>query len=501
MSMNSIRYVCLSDLHLGEEDSVLSNLQPATSIVDVTHSSPAMDCLVQCLRELVRKASGKAKPTLILTGDVLELALCEVNVAAMVFRRFLEGIMPTKRSDQLFERIIVIPGNHDHHLWELAREPQYVDFLARNNFVEPFPKQWHTTDLFWDPAGKPVESQFLTRLIQSYPHLSKMAVYIAYPALGLLNEDASKCIIFDHGHFTEWIYWLMSDVRQMFFPWTKPPADVWDLEAENFAWIDFFWSALGRSGDVGVGLETIYEKLGDKEAFAEIKENLAESLASKMGWSITDYLERKAVENVVDYLLERFGSRERSVSKDHLTDEGRKGLFRYIQGPIRRYIADRLIARRLGVDNVPYELKTPQMLADEKVPETTFVYGHTHKPFCDYEDFQGFDQWVDVYNTGGWIVDSLKPEACYGASIALVDEELNTTTVRMFQQTDTDAVSPVAVEEAPRGFRTPNPFHTQISNLINPNAAPWSDFSEIVANALALRRRHLRQRVYTRLRP
>jgi hypothetical protein len=499
--MPDIRYVCISDLHLGEEDSVLTNLQTASSTVDASKPSPAMEHLVECLRDLIKKASGKTKPTLILNGDVLELALCELHVSTMVFRRFLELVLPAKGTERLFEHVIVIPGNHDHHLWEMARETQYVDFLDRRKFLEPLPKQWHTTDLFWDPTANPVESQFLTRLVRSYSHLNNMAVHVGYPALGLLNKSGTKCIIFDHGHFTEWIYWLMSDVRQMFFPWTHEPLDVWDVEAEQFAWIDFFWSALGRSGEVGVGLETIYEKLQDTKAFEELKVNLAQSLASKMGWGITDYLERKALEKLIDYLLNRFGERERSAIGCPLSEEGRKGLFHYLEGPIRRYIADRLIARRINKNNVPHELRTPETLAVEEVPEVVFVYGHTHKPFCDYEDFHGYSHWVDVYNTGGWIVDCLNPDPCYGASIVLVDEDLNTTSIRMYQQTQADEVSPVLVEEAPRGFRDKNPFHQRIRGLIDPANQPWRGFSEAVANALTVRRRHLRQRVYTRLRP
>jgi hypothetical protein len=34
--MPDIRYVCISDLHFGEEDSVLTNLQTASSAVDTS---------------------------------------------------------------------------------------------------------------------------------------------------------------------------------------------------------------------------------------------------------------------------------------------------------------------------------------------------------------------------------------------------------------------------------------------------------------------------------
>jgi len=418
----------------------------------------------------------------------------------MVFQRFLELILPPDPAKRLFEHLIVIPGNHDHHLWEMARETQYVEFVARNNLFRTLPRQWHTTDLFWSPKANPVESDFLTLMLRSYPHLTDMAVHIAYPALGLLHESGSKCVIFDHGHFTEWIYWLMSDVRKWFFPWTQEPLDIWNVEGENFAWVDFAWSVLGRSGGVGVGLETIYEKLQDKKAFEELKVNLAQSLSSKIGWSVTDTLERQALEMLFDYLLGQFGKTERAATECPLSEEGITSLYRYVEGPIRRYIAERLIARRLNQNNVSPDLLTEEKLAAMQLPEVVFVYGHTHKPFCDYEDFHGYSHWVDVYNTGGWIVDGLDPDPCYGASIVLVDEEMNVTSVNMYQQTQTDAVSGVIVEEAPRGFRAENAFHQRISSLIEPDRDPWKTFSDTVARALQIRRKHLRKRVYSKLR-
>ena len=73
---------------------------------------------------------------MILLGDILELALADDNVAAMVFWRFLDLAMPPGR--ELFEKIIYIPGNHDHHLWESARETQYVlNYLAKTTPNDP----------------------------------------------------------------------------------------------------------------------------------------------------------------------------------------------------------------------------------------------------------------------------------------------------------------------------------------------------------------------------
>ena len=68
--------------------------------------------------------------------------------------------------------------------------------------------------------------------------------------------------------------------------------------------------------------------------------------------------------------------------------------------------------------------------------EVTLVFGHTHKPFQkDMKDFTGYPRWVNVYNTGGWVVETVFPEPVHGAAVVLVDEELNATSLRMYNVT------------------------------------------------------------------
>jgi len=115
--MPDIRYVCMSDMHLGAQNSLLTNLTPNNLSNDTSVSSPVLTSLVECLRTLIGQNEGKEKPSLILAGDVLELALTTENIAAMAFERFIELIFP-KDGEPLFKEIFYLPGNHDHHLWE-----------------------------------------------------------------------------------------------------------------------------------------------------------------------------------------------------------------------------------------------------------------------------------------------------------------------------------------------------------------------------------------------
>ena len=75
--MPDIRYVILSDLHFGAQNSLLSNVSTETgsgrSTVNPDEASAVMRCMVDCLQDLIVANDDWALPTLVLGGDVLEL--------------------------------------------------------------------------------------------------------------------------------------------------------------------------------------------------------------------------------------------------------------------------------------------------------------------------------------------------------------------------------------------------------------------------------------------
>src|SRR3954469_6548845 len=83
------RYVCLSDLHLGAENSLLSNVAAGDTTVDLSEPSGVLVQLVDALAALVGHLGGGKKrgpkPTLVLNGDILELALARDEAALGVF--------------------------------------------------------------------------------------------------------------------------------------------------------------------------------------------------------------------------------------------------------------------------------------------------------------------------------------------------------------------------------------------------------------------------------
>lgn len=476
--MAEISYVCLSDTHFGEEDSLFTNLKTASTKTDPLQPSPVMIQLIKCLRNLISTNNNDVKPTLILNGDILELALATTNEAAMVFERFLELAMP--KDDELFKEIIYIPGNHDHHLWELARETQYVKyFLDEPDKLLQIP--WHTTKLFIDPETHPTLSFMLTNLSERAPDVNKTSVKVAYPNLGLFSEDKKRCVIFTHGHFVEPLYQLMSTLKSLIFPDRKKPEHIWDIEAENFAWIDFFWSTMGRSGEVGQDIERIYEKMHDKEALKQLLNNMVDNLADKYDLPGWDFATAKLLKAVLGGAVNSLAGLERTLMEKPLSDGAEKGLRAYFNGPVYKQIHD--------------ELEITEDNEADVLGDVTLVFGHTHKPFQEDMNFGKYPGWVNVYNTGGWIVESVNPEPLHGGSVVLLDKELNVASLSMYKESADPGNYEVKVEEATHAGQQSNRFYQQLFQQVKPGIDPWKQFSEVVARTVRIRAQNLRARI------
>jgi hypothetical protein len=88
---------------------------------------------------------------------------------------------------------------------------------------------------------------------------------------------------FSHGHYIESIYSLMTILNTVVFPDRKRPTVIAEVEAENFAWIDFLWSTLGRSGDVGQNMGLLYTKMQDNQQIGKLTSNVVSVLLARSG--------------------------------------------------------------------------------------------------------------------------------------------------------------------------------------------------------------------------
>ena len=478
--MSDIRYICLSDLHLGAENSILTSLTPAsseggTSQADPSKPNAVMLRFADCLRLLVSQNKDGRKPTLVLNGDILELALADVNRAAMVFERFMELTM--KPGEELFDPVIYYnPGNHDHHLWEAARETQYnAGYLALRPWGAPLDPPWHTTNMFleeYDPVPCQLLNVLLSRMKPGYADGRQPQFLAVYPNFGVRSADRKKCVIFSHGHYIESIYRLMTTFRSILFPDRTEPELVWDLESENFAWVDFFWSTMGRSGDFGQDVELIYDKLQSDVQLKKLLGNLADAIAKQLPvpW-VPQSVEHLALTALLNVLVGKITNREVKQTDTVLSADAEAGL---------KLFLEKYLLRQIGTDN------------NGRVPdEVTFIFGHTHKPFEQIRPYAGYANGVKVYNDGGWVADSLVPAPLQGGAVILVDEDLNTASVRLYNEAASETQEPPAphVSEV-----IDNPLVQQLKTVLA-GAAPCAALTRAVFSEIPLQRANLNAKI------
>lgn len=396
-----IAYVCLSDLHLGEEGSLLTALHGDRFEFDPSGTAAPLRYLVDGIRELVGRTDRR--PTLVVNGDLIELAFGSVGGGLAAVERFFDLVVPP--GEELFSSIVFLPGNHDHHLWELARETAYCEQLeGAPHYSDPF----HVTAPFVEHGVRaPMLEKVLARV---RPYSDSLPLVMLYPNFAVRRGD--RGVVFHHGHYCEPIYHLMSQARRWFFPATPPPASVAEVETENFAWVDFLWSVLGRSGGAGSDMERSFEMIRYPEHVRAVAGRHARRLAEAhdVPFIPGDWLEEKLIAAALVVGATRVvgerGKREVVCSQDTLDQLGE-----YLFGPVMEQLSR-------AWDDMPSDL--------------TFVIGHTHKPFEATVESPGHGRACDVYNTGGWVLESRDPFPAVGASVVFISPQLEVAALPVF---------------------------------------------------------------------
>ena len=126
--MTDICYIAVSDLHLGASNGLLTRPGDTTTGIDTRTPSTVMLLLVECLRELVAGNAGGRRPTLIAHGDLIDLALSGPERAIAVFGQFMAALLAPGHAT-IDGEIVLLPGNHDHLVWDYTRERWLEDHL------------------------------------------------------------------------------------------------------------------------------------------------------------------------------------------------------------------------------------------------------------------------------------------------------------------------------------------------------------------------------------
>lgn len=467
-----IRYVCLSDLHLGEADSILTPLRPGSREVDTGAAGPTLEQLVVCLEHVLAGNQGDRRPILILNGDVLELAFGSFSQALNNFARLVRTLLER----ELFERLVYIPGNHDHHIWEVARETQYASVITDKSGRNSYPPLRHVTSPRLTDA---VPAYLLNKVIeQVHPaHGSgglDHEVLVVYPNLAFVDEAEDRCVLFHHGHYVEPLYHAFSKLRRWLFPDRPRPETIDEIEEENFAWIEFVWSLLGRSGGAGADMRLLFRMLRDESEFEAFTEALARriSAATDIPYIPGKRLERLVLKTLFGWIGPRI-SGERSRRSVVFSPELQRGVQDYLFGPA-------FLQLEGDLGRIPADL--------------TFVFGHTHKPFeSSLADPDGSLR-TRLYNTGGWPIDSQEPSDAMGASILFMNEGLEIAALRVYNDGDPDGEVSLEVrcadlDEPGSEFR--DAVRSRLRDSGGAALAPqWARLESLIHDAIARRRRH-----------
>lgn len=413
---NEIKYIIISDMHLGEASGILTPINAhheiiPTALCDVAYS------LINLLESLIAQNKQQKSCTLILNGDILGLAFSKLHECLPLFGKLLNEML-SERAFPLFEKIYYLPGNHDHHIWEITRGEYYQQTIATHDGLDLFPRVIHSTKGLKDQA---IRSSLFDGLmnctcdpnaLQHFP-----GVEILYPNMLLKSEVSGKTALIHHGHFAEDIYQFISAVHKALHPNTTFPTSVEGLEEENFAWIEFGWSLLGRSGRAGKDVENFMKVLANPNLYDDEKEEMALRIAEALDFPFipSDFIEKEVIKVIIGRMSKK-SKGERQEYEEACGTDTILNLKKYLDGPCYNQMKEEL----------------------GSIPDTfSLIWGHTHKPF---ENLLTDDQNRKIfnYNIGGWTVDELKPDRIHGASILFMNDGLDIATLNVFNNGNTD---------------------------------------------------------------
>ncbi len=466
--MADIKFICISDLHFGAYNSLLTNTDENGN-PDFKVENPVLIHLLKIFEDVVSTVNRRKKARFILNGDIFELALANTNEAVMSFDSFLRLCFSKSRKEIFSDKLIFVPGNHDHHLWETARERQYLDYMTKfepGNFIKP---PWHHTRMI---RPSPLKSRFISTLMKRHKILKSGRALTVYPNLCLVNQDTKKYTVISHGHFIESMYFLMSHLSSVLLNSDSFPETIDEIEKENFAWIDFFWSMLGRSGNAGTRVGIMYDMLQDEKGVRKLVANLLNYILKKENSSVSiqDIL-KPAVNFLLTKIITGIAVNERGLTDDILGKSALQGLYSYIKGPLRRqFLEENNSVLPLHMD---------------------FIFGHTHKPFCSYYSGfsdSGYPDRIAVYNTGGWVTDTVIPQKQVGGAVSFIDEDMNVVLMRLYNEKDFEIRFESCSEED-------NPLLKKLRSRIDLKSSLYYNFKQVIKEEIEKKRRIIQSRI------
>jgi len=373
--------VCISDFHIGEKYGGISrNPGHPDKYIRLNPSDPEsphvrsefIDFLKYC--KTLKQKHGKTR-YLIILGDMWDMAMnnqeSTFTLSAKVFGQ-LKDLKQGLGIGDLFEEVIYVPGNHDHHFWEMIQERYWVTERLEKGLaplemprVVSFTLDASTGEIRHDPSAE--ESRIPVQNLAS-PLLgldSSTPVHIAYPHI-FLKKGPDDYALMTHGHLFEpdWnmVTIMFGDLMQK----NGIPLTIRNIEMFNAITTDLHSYALGQTPPYEFW-EKIYDLHFNNKAPAEWQKGIKEILKAHL-----------------------------YVRKD-ITGEPQTGSRKY-------HDLEALQEQRGLVEHYLEQAQKEFLNSGERI--TSLIYGHTHVP-----SFGGTFEWyhgeqkspVRIHNTGGWV--------------------------------------------------------------------------------------------------
>jgi metallophosphoesterase superfamily enzyme len=487
---NKCNYVCLSDLHLGAQYSILSSRDQYARF-NVTDKSDCLIHLAEGLRSYIPKVYGDSLPKLILLGDLVDLDFASMTDAVRSLDVMIEVLFSDDEKPIFQKEIIFIPGNHDHRFWQNEKDNLFLERFQQPECKSEERIAYQTSDLF---RIESIPSIFLNQLPRA--KAKGLSFELRYPNWGLQNTNAdtakSRQVIFHHGHYVEPLYRLMTTVNQLISNIDDPSIE--ELERQNGSWINFFWSSLGASPAQRDNAVLLFDIMQNPAATYQYSQRLArlvgDYLSTQVGMSpsntiINNLTLEKLMTGIFSSTLGRGFQAERASNKHALSEDGWEGLHWYLSKPLYRQILE--ASKHL---NLP-EHANPKIIETE----TTFIFGHTHKPFQDSLGVKGFKAPVKILNSGGWVVDQPGFSSIQGGAVIFVDEQLNSASLRLFQA-PVNGEMPAVKAEGVSEVESDNTLLKRMQENLDPEH--WRAFQSSACEAIELRAMEVRDRFFDR---
>ena len=361
-------YVCLSDLHLGAKYSILSS-RDERGLYLPQRQSECLQRLAAGLHHYVPQvfADVENKPVLILLGDLLDYSFGSIRDIVQSLEPFIEAFFPEDKSQHCFaDDIILVPGNHDHRLWQNLKDQQFLHNYYEERIFES-EVRYQSTPLF---HGDDIYSEFL----QNIPAVKSRGLRfnLRYPNWGLCLTNHSGAInrqvLLHHGHYVESLYRLMTSINQLISDIGDP--DIEELERQNGGWVDFLWSSLGASPVQRDNAVLLFDIMQNPAATHQYSRRVAQLIGDYLslhrgvspGMKVYSGITlQQLITSLLDASIGRMFQAERADYYHTLSDDGLAGLQWYLGKPLLRQLQS--------------ETNAPACA------DSSFVFGHTHKPF------------------------------------------------------------------------------------------------------------------------